>query len=271
MARSSPKVELLRDSERETGWWLMVGGSEQSFVDTADPLHLEFEYVQIIADVVSSFFEPETPLSVLHLGGGLCTVPRWVATRHPGSRQRVAEYSAEIAGLAKSLGTPPGVRLVIKDAAVVLSRARRRSIDLVVCDLYDGPETVRSPFTLDALGRAAQVLKPDGLYLCNLSDATPFALSRVAAATLRRIFDDVVLLAEPAVLRGRRSGNVVLAATDGEIPLADLTRRASSGMVRARVVADEALTDFVAEAQPALDVTQLPASGESGNRHFPKL
>jgi spermidine synthase len=152
-----------------------------------------------------------------------------------------------------------------------LARARRRSLDLIVCDLYDGPETVRGLFTLDALQRARQVLKPDGLYVSNLSDATPFALSRVVTATLRAVFRDVVLLAEPPVLRGRRSGNIVLAATDGEIRLDDLTRRASSGLVRARVVAGDDLTDFVADAAPALGLDQLPASGESGNRHFPKL
>jgi spermidine synthase len=271
VAGDSANVELLRDSERETGWWLMVGGSEQSFIDTADPLHLEFEYVQIIADVISATFEAQRPLTVLHLGGGLCTLPRWVAARHPGSSQRIAEHSKEIAGLAKSLGIPSGARIVLKDAAAVLSRARRGSADLIVCDLYDGPETVRSLFTTDALRRAQEVLTGGGLYVCNLSDATPFALSRVVAATLRDVYGEVVLLAEPPVLRGRRSGNIVLAATDAEIPLDDLTRRASSGVVRARVVADDDLADFAGNAAPAQSVDQLPASGESGNRHFPKL
>jgi spermidine synthase len=271
VAVDSAHVELLRDSERETGWWLMVGGSEQSFIDTADPLHLEFEYVQIIADVVSAMFEAQQPLTVLHLGGGLCTLPRWVAARHPGSSQRIAEHSKEIAGLAKSLGTPSGARIVLKDAAVVLARERRRSADLIVCDLYDGPETVRSLFTTDALRRAEEILTTGGLYVCNLSDAAPFSLSRVVAATLREVFKDVVLLAEPAVLRGRRSGNIILAATDAAIPLEDLTRRASSGVVRARVVAGDDLAEFAGEAAPARAVEQLPASGESGNRHFPKL
>src|SRR5581483_11903019 len=168
------------------------------------------EYVQMIADVVASVFAAQTPLSVLHLGGGLCTVPRWLAARNPGSKQRVAERSEEIAGLATSLGTPPGMELVIKDAAATLERARRATRDLIVCDVYDGPETVRDLFTVDMLRRASDTLKPDGLYVCNLSDAAPFALSRVVAAGLIEVFDDAVLLAEPPVLRGRRSGNIVL-------------------------------------------------------------
>jgi spermidine synthase len=140
-----------------------------------------------------------------------------------------------------------------------------------VCDLYDGPETVRNLFVGDALRRAEEVLTTDGLYVCNLSDATPFALSRVVVATLREVFEEVVLLAEPPVLRGRRSGNIVLAASRVEIPLDDLIRRASSGVVRARVVAGDDLDEFAGKAAPAHAIEQLPASGESGNRHFPKF
>ena len=33
--------------------------------------------------------------------------------------------------------------------------------------------------------------------VCNLSDATPFALTQVVAATLRTVFSNVVLMAEP--------------------------------------------------------------------------
>jgi spermidine synthase len=258
--------ELIRDAERPDGWWLLVGGSEQSFVDTADPLHLEFEYVQMVAHVVEALFATADPVDALHLGGGLCTIPRWVAARHPGSRQRVVEHSREIAGLARRLGLPAGVRLRVADAATVLSRARGGRLDLVVCDVYDGPETVTSLFTAGLLATARRLLRADGVYVCNLSDAAPFTLSRVVGASLRERFGDVVMLAEPAVLRGRRSGNVVFGATDREVPLADLTRRAASGPVRARVVAGEDLDRFVGDAVPAATEADVPRSGESGNR-----
>jgi spermidine synthase len=259
-------VELMRDAQRDDGWWLLVGGSEQSYVDTADPLHLEFEYVQMIAHLLETLFPTDVPLTALHLGGGLCTVPRWLAGRHPGSRQRVAEHSAEIAALSASLGAPPGVTVEIDDALAVVTRARRASADLVVCDMYDGPETVTQMFTLDAVRLVHTVLRRDGVYLCNLSDATPFALSRVVVATLRAVFGSVVLLAEPPVLRGRRSGNLVLAATDGEILLAELSRRAAGGAVRSRVVADNDLTEFIGAALPATAEAKIPRSGESTGR-----
>jgi spermidine synthase len=256
-------TELMRDALRADGWWLLVGGSEQSFVDVGDPLHLEFEYVQMIEHLVEAFIPGSDPIAALHLGGGLCTVPRWLAARHPGSRQRVAEHSAEIAELSASLGVPGGVTVVVDDAGAVIGRARRRSADLIVCDVYDGPETVTKLFTLDAVGVVHNVLRADGVYVCNLSDATPFALSKVVVATLREVFRSVVMLAEPSVLRGRRSGNLVLGATDRELPLTDLTRRAAGGVVRARVVSDDDLSHFMGDAVAATSEADLPRSGES--------
>jgi spermidine synthase len=256
-------VELTRDALREHGWWLLVGGSEQSYVDVSDPMHLEFEYVQMIAGVLDSMFPTDAPVTALHLGGGLCTLPRWIAARHPGSAQRVAERSAQIADLSRSLGEIPGVTVVIDDALAVATGSRRESADLVVCDVYDGPETVTQMFTIGSVRLVHDLLRPDGVYVCNLSDATPFALSRVVTATLQAVFGSVVLLAEPSVLRGRRSGNLVLAAADREVATDELSRRASGGLVKFRMMADSALTDFVADAQPAGSESDLPPSGES--------
>lgn len=262
------KLELLQDAERPSGWWLLVGGSEQSFVDIADPAHLEFEYIQMIADVVETAFPGDGPLAALHLGGGLCTLPRWVADRYPGSRQRVAEADAEVARIARSLGPMPRVEIVVDDALRVLQHTKSRSLDLLVSDVYVGPETVMTVYPQPALAAARTALRPAGLYVCNLSDAAPFDLAKTVAATLRAIYDDVALLAEPAVLRGRRSGNVVIAATDAALDLAELGRRSVAGSVRVRLVAADDLDDFIGPFEPALDEFSLPRSGESPVRRL---
>jgi spermidine synthase len=260
------RVELLRDAERPAGWWLMVGASEQSFVDIDDPSHLEFEYVQLMSYVIETAFAEDVPLASLHLGGGLCTVPRWIAERYPGSPQRIAEASAEIAGLALSLDPNPKFDLVVTDAMDELTATSQGSLDLLVSDVYTGPDTVMSVYPLPALQAAHAALQDDGLYVCNISDATPFALAKTVVATLRTVFSDVVLLVEPAVLRGRRSGNLVLAASDLALDRADLARQAASGLVRARVMVDEELDAFVGSTGAAYVESQLPPSGESNVR-----
>jgi spermidine synthase len=262
-------VELMQDLDRPGGYWLVVDASEQSFVDLDDPAHLEFEYVQMMAYVIEAAFPDDTPLAALHLGGGLCTVPRWVAELHPGSRQRIAENSPEIAAMARSLGdlSPVG-DLVVTDGLAMLAETARGSLDLLVVDVYEGPETVLSVFTHDAVKTAHEALRPGGWYVCNLSDAVPFALTKTVVATIRELFRNVVMLAEPATLRGRRSGNVVLGVSDSDVPLDAIVRRATSGPLRARVVAGEDLAAFVGGATPAYDVESLPPSGDSPGRLF---
>jgi len=260
------KPELVRDADRANGWWLLVENSEQSFVDTADAAHLEFEYVQMIAYVLETLLPAGQLLDAVHLGGGLLTIPRWIALRYPGSRQLVAERSGTIARMAASLGDVPGVEVRVQDALAVIDEVATGSADVVVCDVYDGPETVTSLFTLPVMSAVRDRLRADGLYVCNLSDASPFALSQVVVATIRAVFREVVLLAEPPVLRGRRSGNLVVVGTDRTMPVARLTRRASAGPVRARVLAGERLAEFVGTALPAGEDGDLPESGESRRR-----
>lgn len=262
-------VELMQDLDRPRGYWLVVDASEQSFVDLDDPTYLEFEYVQMMAYVIETAFPDDRPLAAFHLGGGLCTVPRWLAATHPGGQQQIVENSPEIAAMARSLGDLDRVgELVIDDALVRLEALGSGAVDLVVCDIYEGPETVTSGFTHDAIASAHASLRAGGWYVANLSDAAPLSLSRTVAATVREVFGSVVLLAEPAVLRGRRSGNIIVGATDGQIAIEELTRRAASGPLRARVLAEGQLTKFIGTAAPAYDAADLPESGESVGRPF---
>jgi spermidine synthase len=264
------RVELLRDAERERGWWLMVGASEQSFVDIDDPAHLEFEYVQLMSYVIETAFPEDLPLAALHLGGGLCTVPRWLADRYPGSTQRVAEASDEIAGLARSLDPNPAFVLDVIDAADALAGTAPASVDLLVSDVYTGPDTVLSVYPQPALAIARAALREDGLYVCNISDAKPFSLSKTVVVTLRSLFDDVVMLVEPTVLRGRRSGNVILGASQRGLDREELARRAAGGLVRARVLADGELDAFVGDTPIATEEAALPPSGESPAISLPR-
>jgi spermidine synthase len=116
-----PRVELLRDLDRPTGWVLLVDGVEQSYVDEDDATHLEFEYMQHFAVVLDEVLPRPAAVSAVHLGGGALTVPRWLAATRPGSDQVVVESSAEVLRVAERLGPVPGCRLVVDDAAAALA------------------------------------------------------------------------------------------------------------------------------------------------------
>ncbi|MDP9166371.1 MAG: spermidine synthase-like protein, partial [Actinomycetota bacterium] len=82
-------AELLADADRPGGWLLLIDRIRQSYVDLDDPTYLDFEYVQAFADVLDAL--PSGTLAVTHVGGGACTLVRYIAATRPGSPQIVLE------------------------------------------------------------------------------------------------------------------------------------------------------------------------------------
>ena len=248
------EAELLRDADRAEGWLLTVGGVPQSYLDLADPTHLEFDYVRLLGDVVDCLL-PEGPLQAVHLGGGACTLPRYVAATRPGSRQLVIEADAALAELVRTSFGTSGFRLRVGDARSELARLRPGESDLVVADLFEAALMPVHVTTLEWLREVRRLLRPEGVYVVNVADGRPLPFARAQVATLLAAFEHVVLLAEPSVLRGRRFANLVLAAGAAPLPVDLLTRRAAGagGRTRARVVTGQDLRDFTGGAAPVTD------------------
>src|SRR5918912_351908 len=108
-------AELVPDGERASAWTLLLDGAPQSYVDLADPTHLEFEYVRRMAAVIDLIAPPGQPLRALHLGGGALTLPRYVAATRPGSPQRVAEIDGPLVELVRrALPVDPKIKLRVR-------------------------------------------------------------------------------------------------------------------------------------------------------------
>lgn len=249
-------ARLLPDADNPGGWTLLVDGVPQSYVDADRPTRLEFEYMRRLAAVVDRVAADGDPIDVLHLGGGALTLPRYVAATRPGSTQRVVERDAALtAFVRRTLPLPrgAGVRVRAGDARAVVEQMAPSSFDLVVTDVYrpDG----RMPGglgTSEALAAIARVLRPTGWYAVNLADGSALRFSRSAAATLRAVFADVCLIAEPTVLKGRRFGNLV-AVAGVRLPVDALATEANRDMFPARLLHGEDLDRFIAGARPVAD------------------
>ncbi|UGS35036.1 spermidine synthase [Capillimicrobium parvum] len=202
------RARVLADGTRRT---LLVDGLEASVVDLADPRHLEIPYTRWIAGVL----EATAPGDVLHLGGGACTLARWLAAVRPASRSRVLEVDADVVRVAREqlgLDDVPGLRVSTADARAGVSSLRPRSFDAVVADVFVGPRVPDHLCTVEALADVRRVLRPGGVYVANLIDEAPLRRARRQVATVAEVFGPVTLIAERAVLGGRRAGNLVAAA-----------------------------------------------------------
>ncbi|MEV0595105.1 fused MFS/spermidine synthase [Nonomuraea cavernae] len=248
------EIELLRDLDRQDGWMLSKDGVPQSYVDLQDPTYLEFEYVRLMADVIDLL--PEGPLTCVHVGGGACTIPRYVAATRSGSRHIVIEPDGLLVDLVREqldLRSVPRLKVMVQDGREGIARVWDSSADLVVLDAFAGATMPIELATAEYMSDLARVLQPSGLLLVNLADGKGLTFARRLAATVLGTYRHVALLAEPGVLRGRRFGNLIVAASRAELPVDLLTRRAAGGLTQARCVYGEALTRFVAGASPIRD------------------
>lgn len=259
-------AKLMPDVDRERAWLLTVDGAPQSYVDLGDPRHLEFEYTRRLAHALD-LVPPEGPLDVLHLGGGGLTLPRYLAATRPGSQQRVVEHDEALLDLvAEYLPLPPGagITLCAADARAELERAGAASADAVVTDVFRGSRVPAHLTTLSCARAAARVLRPHGVYAANLADAAPFAFLRSQLATLAAVFEQLCLIAEPGVLRGRRFGNAVLLASRAELPVTALARRVAADAFPARIEYGAALRRFTGSAAPVGEGEAVPSPEPPG-------
>lgn len=255
-------AKLMPDVDRERAWLLTVDGAPQSYVDLDEPTHLEFEYARRLGHVLDVAAEPGAPLDALHLGGGALTLPRYLAATRPGSRQHVVEFDRKLLDLVTGeLPLPAGadVTLHAADARAWLAAAPDDSADVLVADVFGGSRVPAHLTSVAYVHEAARVLRPGGVYLANLPDAAPFAFLRSQLATLGTRFEELALIAEPGVLRGRRFGNAVLAAAHHPLDVAALSRATAADAFPARVEHGTALRDFIGGALPVRDEDAVPS------------
>jgi spermidine synthase len=263
------RVELLGDLDRPRAWMLLVDGVPQSHVDLDDPRYLELEYMRRLGHLIDLAAPAGQPLRVLHLGGGGLTLARYVASTRPGSSQLAAESDAEVATLVRrrlpldqpgrqQTGTGR-ITVRVADARTVLEQVPAGSFDVVVADVFAGGQTPAHLTSTEFTAAAARVLAPTGIYAANIGDGPPLAHARGRVAAVLSVFRHACVIADAAVLRGRRFGNLLVAAAGQELPIPGLTRRTAADPFPARLVYGAALDRFVAASSPITDAHAEPS------------
>ena len=265
--------ELLRDADRRAAWMLLIDGVPQSHVDLDDPGYLDFEYVRRIGHVIDEAAPAGQPLRVLHLGAGALTLARYVAATRPGSPQLAVEVDAALVDLIRLRLPPrnPRLRVRVGDARAELERLRPGSFDVVIADVFAGGRTPAHLTSAEFWAAARRVVhgtsrgsgdsrgSRDGVVAANVADGPPLAHTRAQVATARSVFPHACLIADAAVLRGRRFGNLVLAASPEPLPVDALIRRTAGDPMPGRVVYGADLTRFTAGAKAVTDATAVPS------------
>lgn len=270
LADDAGPVELLADLDRTGSWTLLIGGVVQSHVDLGDPGHLELEYTRRIGHLIDLAAPPGQPLRVLHLGAGGLSLARYVAATRPGSGQVAVEADPRVAELVRgrlplrrarpSQEAGPGrIRVRIGDARAVLELVRAGSFDVVIMDAFAGGQTPAHLTSAEFTEAVARALAPSGVYTANIADGPPLTHSRGRLAAIRAVFPCACVIAEASILRGRRFGNLVAAASRLQLPVSGLTRLTASDPFPARILDGLAVDRFIAGTRPITDATAEPS------------
>ena len=184
------------DRRRPTARRLFAGLLEMSYVDLADPTHLEFEYMRRVGDVIDLAWPADRALTAVHLGGAACTLARYLAATRPRSRSEVYEHDERVLALARSeLGLRPSrsLRVRLGDARELLERRGGATADLVIGDAFSGTEVPAHLLTIECAREVRRVLRDDGVYVLNVIDAAPLSIARRQIATLLQVFGELVV------------------------------------------------------------------------------
>jgi hypothetical protein len=213
-----------RDPRRSSGLLLLQGQMEASYVDLADPTHLEFDYlrwIQIVLDVVGA-------RRVLHIGGGACALARALAARHPDGRQDVCEVDADVLELARDhmgLRREPGLRVRHAEGRAFLSERPDARWDAIIVDAFIGAAVPRRLITVEAF---AAIARAAPLTLVNVVDNRSAREVRLVAAGIATAYPSVWTL-------GPRAGNSIVAGSAVTPPLTLVASRAAADPSPARL------------------------------------
>ena len=253
---------------------LVIDGTPQSHVNLRDPSDLFFEYMRRIGHVIDLFRPAGAPVSALHLGGGAFSLPRYIEATRPGSRQQVVELESALVDLVREAAPLPkraSIRVRHGDARAVLSKlpaGMHGAMDLIVVDIFSGSQTPAHVSSVEFYELVRPLLAPHGVVVVNAADGKGLPFVRGQLATLKSLFTEVVAVAEPQVLKGRRFGNVVIIASNApaDSPVGELDwlpRLLAGGPHPARLLEGQELTELIGSTKPVTDATAVDSPAPS--------
>jgi spermidine synthase len=206
---------LVPDRSVPGAYFVRVDGTDQSFVDPTDPLRLEFDYVQRIAEVIDTMAPEGERLCVIHVGGAGMTLPRYVAATRPTSAQIVFEPDVALTDQIRAIIPLPkrsGIKVRAVDGRTGLAEIPDDYADLIIVDAFAGARVPAELTTAQWYEDVARALAPGGVVVVNITDRVPFLYAKRVVAGIADRFQPVVCALEPATLKGHRFGNIVIAA-----------------------------------------------------------
>ncbi|MDD5126694.1 MAG: fused MFS/spermidine synthase [Dehalococcoidales bacterium] len=219
-------IKVTPDPWNKNARILNLDRTTHSYVVPDDPLHLEYDYIKIFAEIISYTARENPAPRVLHLGGGGYTLPRYLESTYPEGVNEVVEIDPAVTRVAREeLGLPRDTNILThnQDARLFLAqRTPEDKFDIVIGDVFSDYSTPYHLTTVEFDRMVKKHLRPDGVYLVNIIDS--FRDGRYLpsfAYTLKHAFRHVYIFSRAESWNDGMVSNYVIAASDQPVDLDD--------------------------------------------------
>ena len=151
---------------------LVLDNLLHSYVNTIDPLHIEYKYEKIYAEVLRWKFAKDAAFRSLTIGGGGYTFPRFMEAYYPNARLDVVEIDPEVTKVVYSrLGLPKDtkIRSFNTDGRWFVMNCKDK-YDVIFIDAYNDLSIPYHLTTREFAGLLKDLLNPGGIVMTNIID-----------------------------------------------------------------------------------------------------
>jgi spermidine synthase len=203
-----------------------------SFSDLDDPTYLHYGYEKVYAEMMDYIAKPKPDFSLMQLGAGGYTTPRYVEALYPQAKDEVIEIDPGVTQTAYALmGLSPQAKVttINQDARLGLQELPAgQTFDIILGDAFNDLSVPYHMTTQQFDEQLRSRLTPTGFYLANIIDKMQggrFIPSVVR--TLKTVFPNVYVMSEFDSFNSPAQNTYVVAAS--MTPLDEPRLRAARG------------------------------------------
>jgi len=167
------KLTKTKSSDRQTPLeTLVLDHLIHSYVSLDNPLHIEYDYEKIYAEVLKWMYEPQSSFKSLSIGGGGYTFPRYMELSYPKASIDVVEIDPEITRVVyKYLGLPRDTRIRTfnTDGRWFVMNCKEK-YDIIFTDAFNDLSIPYHLTTREFVRQLNGTLTDDGILMSNVID-----------------------------------------------------------------------------------------------------
>lgn len=224
-----------------------------SYVALNNPLHIEYEYERIYADVLKWKLNKNDKFKSLTIGGGGYTFPRYMEAYYPDSQIDVVEIDPEVTKIVyNNFGLPKNtkIRTYNEDGRWYVMNCKEK-YDIVFTDAYNDISIPYHLTTKEFMEQIKNVMNPGGILMSNIIDnfqKGAFLPSYIK--TLREVFGqkNVYLISVSPDFKNTKISTFIVVAGNGSIDIKDFSdhiKNRMEGKATSAVIPENLMEEFL--------------------------